>query len=118
MGWKMIRDCRMFSRMGGPCIGLIRELALIKSSAELLISRLKERVGLAGRQHSSSLPEEAASRLSVFFTLRDGLCYCHEIKGLFDTVGIPWNTSDWWLFIDSSSKSLKAVLLHNTNQWP
>ena len=42
----------------------------------------------------------------------------HDIKGLFDTVGIPCNTSDWRLFIDRSSKILKAVLLHNTNQWP
>ena len=54
----------------------------------------------------------------MFFSLRDGLCYYHDIKELFDTVGIPCNTSDWWLFIDSSSKSLKAVLLHNPNQWP
>ena len=93
--------------MGGACIVLIRDLALTKSSAELLISRLKKwdllddsvRVISQRKRHRD---------FSVFFTLRDGLCYCHDIKGVFNTVGIPWNTSDWRLFIDSSSKSLKA----------
>ena len=31
-------------------------------------------------------------------------------------MGIPCNPSEWILFIDSSSRSLKAVLLHNTNK--
>ena len=52
------------------------------------------------------------------FSFREGLCYCHDIRGLFEATGIPCNTSDWRLFIDSSSKSLKAVLLHNTNKCP
>ena len=81
----------MFSRMGGACYDLIRKLALTKSSAELLISRLKEwdllddsvRVTSQRKQHHD---------FSVFFILRDGLCYCHDIKGFFDTVGIPCNT--------------------------
>ena len=55
---------------------------------------------------------------SMFFSFREGLCYCHDIRGLFEAIGIPCNTSDWRLFIDSSSKSLKTVLLHNTNKCP
>lgn len=96
---------------------LIREMALTKSSAELLISRLKQWDLLDDSVQITSQRKRHRS-FSVFFTLRDGLCYCHDIRGLFDAMGIPCNTSDWRLFIDSSSKSLKAVLLHNTNQWP
>ena len=33
-------------------------------------------------------------------------------------MGIALKPSEWRLFIDSSTRSLKAVLLHNTNQWP
>ena len=55
---------------------------------------------------------------SRFFSLQDELCYCHDVRGLFQATGIPCNANDWHLFIDSSSRSLKAVLLHNTNHCP
>ena len=55
---------------------------------------------------------------SRFFSLQVELCYFHDVRGLFQAIGISCNTNDWRLFIDSSSKSLKAVLLHNTNQCP
>jgi len=56
----------------------------------------------------------AASRCSP--RLKDGLCYCRVIEGLFQATGISCNPSEWRLFIDSSSRSLKAVLLCNTNK--
>ena len=95
----------------------IREMALTKSNAELLISRLKQwdlldegvRITSQRKRHRG---------FSTFFSFREGLCYCHDIRGLFEAIRIPCNTSDWRLFIDSSSKSLKAVLLHNTNKCP
>ena len=55
---------------------------------------------------------------SRFFSLQDELCDCHDVRGLIQAIGIPCNTNDWRLFIDNSSRSLKAVLLHNTNQCP
>ena len=55
---------------------------------------------------------------SSFFTLQDNLRYCHDVKNLFEAIGIPCNPQDWRLFIDSSSRSLKVVLLHNGNQLP
>ena len=96
---------------------LIREMALTKSNAELLISRLKQwdlldegvRITSRRKRHRG---------FSTFFSFREGLCYCYDIRGLFETIGIPCNTSDWRLFIDSSSKSLKAVLLLKTNKCP
>ena len=46
------------------------------------------------------------------------LCYCTDIQGLFQEIGIAYSASDWRLFIDSSKRSLKAVLLHNGNVYP
>ncbi len=55
---------------------------------------------------------------STFFTKEDGLCFCNDIKGMFEEIGISCIPSEWRLFIDSSTKSLKAVLLHNGNKFP
>ena len=96
---------------------LIREMALTKSNAELLISRLKQWDLLDEGTRITSQRKRHCG-FSTFFSFREGLCYCHDIRGLFEAIGIPCNTSDWPLFIDSSSKSLKAVLLHNTNKCP
>ena len=52
----------------------------------------------------------------IFFAEEGNLVYCKDVKGLiaeFNT--IDYNSSEWRLFIDSSTRSLKAVLLHNGN---
>ena len=41
-----------------------------------------------------------------------------HIPGLLTSLGLPHNPSDWRLFIDSSKRSLKGVLLHNGNKYP
>ena len=46
------------------------------------------------------------------------LCYCTNIQGLFQEIGVAYSASNWRLFIDSSKRSLKAVLLHNGNVYP
>ena len=46
------------------------------------------------------------------------LCYCTDIQGLFQEISIAYSASDWRLFIDSSKRRLKAVLLHNGNVYP
>ena len=46
------------------------------------------------------------------------MCYCHDINGLFEEIDFPYDPSDWRLFLDSSTRSLKAVLLHNGNKYP
>ena len=46
------------------------------------------------------------------------LCYCTDIQGLFQEIGIAYSASDWRLFIDSSKRNLKAFLLHNGNVYP
>jgi len=52
----------------------------------------------------------------VFYMFKDGLCYCHDIEGLFQVMGNSCNPSEWRLVIDSSFRSLKVVLLHHTNK--
>ncbi len=96
---------------------LVRDLSLTKSNAELLISRLKQ-WDLLDDSVRVTFQRERHRGYSVFFTLKEGLCFCHDVQGLFDAMGVPCSIDQWRLFIDSSSKSLKAVLLHNTNQFP
>ena len=55
---------------------------------------------------------------SNFFSRQDGLCICSNVAGLFEAIGITCSLSEWLLFIDSSSRILKDVLLHNGNNYP
>ena len=92
-------------------------MTLTKSNAEILIFRLKQWDLLDDGVRITSQRKRHRG-FSTFFSFIDGFCYCHSVAGLFEAIGIPCNTSDWRFFIDSSSRSLKAILLHNTNQWP
>jgi len=47
-----------------------------------------------------------------------GLVACSDIDGLVQTLNINHNPLDWRLFINSSTFSLKTVLLHNANTLP
>ena len=96
---------------------LIREMALTKSNAELSIFRLKQ-WDLLDDSVRITYQRKSHRGFPTFFSFSDSLCYCHDIKGLFEAIGIPCNSSDRRLFIDSSSRSLKAVLLHSTNKCP
>ena len=53
-----------------------------------------------------------------FFTMEDDFVYCNNIQGLLSEMGLPeYNPDEWRLFIDSSKRSLKCVLLHNGNKF-
>ena len=56
--------------------------------------------------------------LVQFFKMEKGLVPCTDIDGLMQTLNINHNPLEWWLFIDSSNLSLKAVLLQNGNTLP
>jgi hypothetical protein len=96
---------------------LVRDLNLPKSKAEILGSRLKQ-WNLLEDDVNVTDQRNRHEHFSFFFTQEDALCYCNDVKGLFEEIGISFTPSDWRLFIDSSSKSLKAVLLHNGNKFP
>ncbi|KAL6467649.1 hypothetical protein MHYP_G00233260 [Metynnis hypsauchen] len=96
---------------------LIRDLGLTKSNAELLTSRLKQ-WNLLDESVQVTAQRKHHQVFSTFFSHQDGLCFCNNVAGLFEAIGITCNPNEWRLFIDSSCKSLKAMLLHNGNKYP
>ena len=96
---------------------LIRDLGLTKSNAELLTSRLKQ-WNLLDESVQVTDQRKRHKTFSNFFSQQDGLCVCNNVASLFEAIGLTCNLSEWCLFIDSSSRSLKAVLLHNGNNYP
>src|SRR6218665_1519092 len=95
----------------------IRDHGLTKTNAELLISRLKQRKLL---DESVQVTDQIKRHqtFSSFFSRQDGLAFCNNLADLFEAIDITSNPSEWRLFIDSSSRSLTAVLLHNGNSYP
>ena len=96
---------------------MIRDLGLTKSNAELLTSRLKQWKLLDDSVEITEQRKRHQS-FSSFFTMQNAICFCNNVSGLFYSIGIPCIPSEWRLFIDSSSKSLKVVLIHNGNKYP
>jgi hypothetical protein len=43
--------------------------------------------------------------------------YCSDIFGFMEKFNIEYDVNEWRLFIDSSKRSLKAVLLHNGSKY-
>ena len=55
---------------------------------------------------------------SIYFDVFEDLSYCRDVNGLFNVVEIKHDQTQWQSFMDSSTKSLKAVLLHNGHEYP
>lgn len=96
---------------------LIREMGLTKFNAELLTSRLKQ-WNLLDKSCKITSHRRRHERFSQYFSVSNKLCYCHDVNGLFEEIEIEHISNEWRLFIDSSSSSLKCVLLHNGNKYP
>ena len=104
---------QLFSQ--GKLNDLIRDLNLSKKSSELLPSRLKEKnifppgtlITFYRKCHIEFLP---------YFTQENDIVYCNDVAGLLQQFGVQrYDPQNWRLFIDSSKRSLKCVLLHNGN---
>ena len=52
-----------------------------------------------------------------FFAKEHSLVCCADVQGLIKKLRTVYNSNDWRLLIAASKSSLKAVLLHNTNQF-
>ena len=101
---------------------LSRDLDLTKAKAEILSFRLKK-WNLLAPSYKISKPRKRHVTYANFYSMSSdsdhpSLCYCTDIQGLFQKIGIEYSASHWRLFIDSSRQSLKAVLLHNGNVYP
>jgi hypothetical protein len=53
--------------------------------------------------------------LLQYFTQEKSLVYYSYIPNLINMLGVEYKTDKWRLFIDSSKRSLKGVLQHNSN---
>jgi hypothetical protein len=95
---------------------LIRDLNLSKDSSELLASRLKKNVLQPGTKITFYRRRE--KNFLPFFTKENNLVFCNDIRNLLKKTGLSeCNPSEWRLFIDSSKRSLKCVLLNNSNKY-
>jgi hypothetical protein len=97
--------------------GLVRNLDLPKSKAELLGSRLQQ-WNLLKENVRISMYRERREDLVEFFKMERDLVACTDIDGLMQALNINHIPLDWRLFVDSSNLSLQAVLLHNGNTLP
>jgi hypothetical protein len=97
---------------------LIRELQLTKEKSELLGLRLREKNMLAsGVKFSWYRNREKEFR--KYYAQEDQLVFCTDISNLLHQLGErEYDPISWRLFIDSSKRSHKAVLLHNSNVLP
>lgn len=95
---------------------LTRDLCLSKESAQLLGSRLKENHLLAPST-TFYWYRNREEKFRQYFTYdkEASLIYCNNVKDLIVAMGLQYDPVEWRLFIDSSSRSLKAVLLYNGN---
>ena len=96
---------------------LVRDLNLSKETSEVLTSRLNEKnllqpgtnITFFGRREKDLLP---------YFSKENNLVFCNDVGGLLQKMGLAeYNPQEWRLFIDSSVRSLKCVLLHNGNKY-
>lgn len=112
---KETKDPETFSRE--ELNDLIRDLNLPKDGAELLASRLKHK-NLLAQKVTAYFYRNREEEFRKFFTKDDenSVVFCSNVKGLVDEF-IPdtYKDDEWRLFIDSSTRSLKAVLLHISN---
>lgn len=95
---------------------LVRDLGLSKESAEVLGSRLKDKHILAPGT-SFSWYRSREKEFVSFFSQEGDLVFCSDVPGLMARFKIEYAPDEWRLFIDSSKRSLKAVLLHNGNKY-
>ena len=96
---------------------LIRDLNLPKQSAEVLVSRLQEK-HLFKAGTSVSFYRNREEKLRKYFQSDGQLVYCSDVERLLLAMGLSaYRSNDWRLFIDSSKRSLKCVLLHNGKQY-
>ena len=96
---------------------VIGDIGLTKSGAQLLPSRLNE-WNLIDDDYRCTAYRKRHLEFSVYFDVIEDLCYCKDVEGLFGAVGIDHDPTQWQLFNDSSTKSIKAVLLYNSKIYP
>ncbi|GBN14786.1 hypothetical protein AVEN_206983-1 [Araneus ventricosus] len=97
---------------------LVRDLKLSQTDSELLGSRLQG-WNLLEKGIKISSCRRPQSHFEDYFAEKEDIVYCCDVNGLFGhALGHEHNPAEWRLFIDSSKRSLNAMLLRigNVNQ--
>lgn len=103
---------------------MTRRLRLTFNQTEVLGSILRENHLLEKGVRTTHLrnDEEFVSKFAEKSYTWDGvlykIAYLINLQGLFDLFGIEHNPTQWRLFIDGSTASLKVMLLHIGNIYP
>ena len=91
---------------------LVRDLGLSKELSELLASRLN----LLQDGTKVTFYRHRENELLKYFATEKDFVYCNDVSGLLNAMGVTWyDPKEWRLFLDSSKRILKCVLLHNGN---
>lgn len=99
---------------------LVRDLGLAKDTSEHLTSVLKSK-NLLSKGMNVRYYRNREKNFRMYFTKMEkpSLVYCRNINALMNELKPNvYKDEEWRLFIDSSKRSLKAVLLNNTNFLP
>lgn len=96
---------------------LVRDLELTKEKAELLASRMLQ-WNLVKSETRVTVYRNRNADMLKFFKKEDSICYCVDVDELMNHLGMKHDPSEWRLFIDGSTESLKACILHNGNELP
>jgi hypothetical protein len=92
-------------------------LNLSKQASELLASRLKEK-NLLEPDAKVTFYRETGKELLSYFVEEDNLVFCNDFENLLIKMGLTqYEPKEWRLFIDSSKRCLKCILLHNGNKY-
>ena len=94
-------------------------MGLPKDGADHLVSALKEKGNSTKRTKSSVYRNREQNFRKCFHFYQElSLVYCTNVNELINKLkpGVNKNR-EWRLFIDSSKRSPKAVLLHDTNEY-
>ena len=98
---------------------LVRDLNLSKETLEILASRLNEK-NLLQPGTNITFYRRREKDLLPYFSKENNLVFCNDVGRLLQKMGLAeysYNPQEWHLFIDSSVRSLKCVLLHNGNKY-
>ena len=79
-------------------------------------SELNDQIRDSNLPKKSSYYKSKESSFRKFFDIKDSFVFCANVNGLLLKLGIRHSdVCEWRLFIDSSKRSLKFILLHNGN---
>ena len=97
---------------------LIRGLNLSEESTELLASRLNDQ-NLLQQGTKITLYRTRDDKFLRVFEKLPYFVFCIDVPGLLFKLSVnEYKPERWRLFIDSSMRNMKCVLLHNSNMYP